>query len=83
MVFLVLAITFPFLFTSTVNFQNPNALPGMIIIDSFAVSFSLLIFFWEMNGPINISFYEVVKMVLSVGCIARNYIVFVFFLACL
>src|SRR5690625_2476018 len=56
--FLVFAMTFIFLYISTIYFQNSNALPGMIIIGSFAAPFSLLIFFWEMNAPRNISFYE-------------------------
>jgi len=61
-VFLVLAVTFIFLYISTEIFQNLHALPGMIIIGSFAAPVSLLILFWEMNAPRNISFYEVGKM---------------------
>lgn len=61
-VFLVLAITFVFLYISMDVFENIYALPGLIIIGSFAVPFSLLIFFWEMNAPRNISFYEVAQM---------------------
>jgi len=65
--FLVFAMTFIFLYISTIYFQNSNALPGMIIIGSFAAPFSLLIFFWEMNAPRNISFYEVGKMLFVGG----------------
>lgn len=61
-IFSVLAITFAFLYICLVSFQNPNALPGLNIIGSFAVPFSLLILFWEMNAPRNISIYEVAKM---------------------
>lgn len=61
-VFLVLVITFILLYVSTDVFQNPNAVPGMIIIGSFAAPVSLLILFWEMNAPRNISFYEVGQM---------------------
>lgn len=61
-VFLILALTFFFLYLATFLFQNLNALPGLIFIGSFAVPFSLLIFFWETNAPRNISIFEVVKM---------------------
>lgn len=61
-VFLVFAITYILLYISTFTFQNPNALPGLIVIGAFAVPFSLLIFFWETNAPRNISFYEIAKM---------------------
>ncbi len=61
-VFLVLAATFILLYIATDVFENLNAVPGMIIIGSFAAPTSLLIMFWEMNAPRNISFYEVGKM---------------------
>lgn len=61
-VFVVFALTFLFLYISTTVFYSLNTLPGMLIIGSFAVPFSLLIFFWEMNAPRNISIYEVAKM---------------------
>lgn len=61
-IFVILAITYFFLVIGAINFQNLNALPGMIIIGSFAAPFSLLILFWEMNAPQNISIYEVAKM---------------------
>lgn len=57
-IFLTLALTYLFLFIAMDIFQNLYALPGLMVIGSFAVPFSLLIFFWEMNAPRNISFYE-------------------------
>lgn len=61
-VFLVFAVTYIFLYIGTYVFQNINTIPGLIIIGSFAVPFSLLIFFWEVNAPRNISIYEVSRM---------------------
>lgn len=61
-IFSVFALTFLFLYICTMFFYNYLAIPGMIIIGSFAVPFSLMIFFWEMNAPRNISIYEVAKM---------------------
>ncbi|MFD1037488.1 PrsW family intramembrane metalloprotease [Virgibacillus byunsanensis] len=61
-VFIVLAITYILLSISTYTFHNMNALPGVLMVGSFAVPISLLIFFWEMNAPRNISVYEIAKM---------------------
>jgi len=61
-IFIVFAITYFFLSISAHTFENINAIPGLIVIGSFAVPFSLLIFFWETNAPRNISIYEVAKM---------------------
>lgn len=66
-IFLVLAFTFLFLFIAMDIFQNLFALPGLMVVGSFAVPFSLLIFFWEMNAPRNISFYENAVMFLVGG----------------
>lgn len=61
-VFLALALTYLSLFLCTYLFENINALPGLMMIGSFAVPFSLLVFFWETNAPRNISLYETAKM---------------------
>lgn len=61
-VFLILVTTYVLLYVSTYSFENTIALPGLIIMGSFAVPFSLLIFFWESNAPRNISLFEIVKM---------------------
>ncbi|MEN1967540.1 PrsW family glutamic-type intramembrane protease [Lentibacillus sp. N15] len=61
-VFLIFAVTYVLLSVATFSFHNINALPGLIMVGSFAVPFSLLIFFWETNAPQNISIYEVAKM---------------------
>ena len=61
-VFLIFALTYILLYICIDSFSNPNALPGLIVIGSFAGPFALLIFFWEMNAPQNISIYETAKM---------------------
>lgn len=61
-VFVVFALTYLLLSISVFSFQNINAIPGLIVIGSFAAPFSLLIFFWETNAPQNISIYEIAKM---------------------
>lgn len=61
-IFIVLAVTFVLLYIATDVFENLFAVPGMIIMGSFAAPVSLLILFWKMNAPRNISFYEIGKM---------------------
>ncbi|MFC5465199.1 PrsW family glutamic-type intramembrane protease [Lederbergia graminis] len=77
-VFLFFAITYILLYISTYSFQNINALPGFIIIGSFAVPVSLLIFFWETNAPRNISFYEISKMLFIGGASSLVVTLFLF-----
>jgi RsiW-degrading membrane proteinase PrsW (M82 family) len=49
------------------EFQNENLIPGLITIGSVAIPFSLLIFFFEVNVPRNISLYQVIKLLLVGG----------------
>lgn len=49
------------------EYGNPNLLPGMMMIGSFAVPFSALIFFMEANVARNISLYQVVRCVVFGG----------------
>lgn len=44
------------------TFENPNLLPGLMFIGSFAVPVSTLIFFLEMNAPRNISVFMVMAL---------------------
>ena len=49
-------------------FNNINALPGTIVLGSFMVPVGILVFFFELNTPKNISFYNVLKIFLVGGC---------------
>lgn len=44
------------------TFQNPNLVPGLMFVGSFAVPVSTLIFFLEMNAPRNISVFMVMAL---------------------
>lgn len=61
-IFLVLAITFAFLFVCFQLFGNDLAIVGLAFIGSMVMPFSLLVLFWETNIPRNISIFELVKM---------------------
>jgi RsiW-degrading membrane proteinase PrsW (M82 family) len=58
-----------FLFLTQV-FQNPNLLPGLIVLGSFAVPLSVLVFFFELNTPRNVSLYLVVHCMMAGGLIS-------------
>lgn len=61
-VFLILFSTYALLYLAVSLFANLNALPGLIVVGSFAGPSALLMFFWEMNAPQNVSSYETAKM---------------------
>lgn len=52
------------------EFSNPLLIPGLIIVGSFAIPFSILVFFYEMNVPRNISLYQVIKLLLFGGILS-------------
>jgi protease PrsW len=47
-----------------------NLLPGLIIVGSFAVPLSVLVFFFEINSPRNVSLYLVIHCLLVGGLIS-------------
>lgn len=59
-------------------FDNINALPGTIILGSFMVPVAVLVFFFELNTPKNISFYNVLKIFLVGGCASLLFTLFLF-----
>ncbi len=52
------------------QFQNLNCLPGLIIIGSFAIPLTVVIFYFEMNVPHNVSFYQVFRAILLGGILS-------------
>lgn len=66
---LSIAVYFAFLFAWN-EFNNTNLLPGLMIIGSFAIPFSILMLFFEVNVLRNISLYQVIKVVLGGGVLS-------------
>jgi RsiW-degrading membrane proteinase PrsW (M82 family) len=58
-----------FLFAAS-NWENVNLLPGLIIVGAFAIPFSVLVLFLELNVPRNVSLYQVVKLLLLGGVLS-------------
>ncbi|GGB00178.1 PrsW family intramembrane metalloprotease [Puia dinghuensis] len=68
---LVLYVAFDF-------FRNIKLIPGLIFVGSFAVPFSTLIFFLEMNVPRNISIFKMMQL-LFIGGVASIFVALIFF----
>lgn len=62
------AIAFFMLHICCETFANPNAYPGAILMGSFMVPVAVMVFFFELNTPKNISFYTLLKIFLVGGC---------------
>lgn len=69
-IFIIVAIAYAGFYLGFTYFQNINLLPGLIIVGSFLVPFSLLVFFWEINAPQNIPIYRVIYYVLIGGILS-------------
>jgi RsiW-degrading membrane proteinase PrsW (M82 family) len=52
------------------EFGNTNLIPGLIMVGSVVMPFSLLIFFFEMNAPRNVSLYQVIRLLLVGGLVS-------------
>ncbi len=52
------------------EFHNINLVPGLIMVGSFAVPVSALIFFFEMNARKNVSLYQIIRLVFLGGIIS-------------
>jgi len=59
------------------QFGNTNFLPGMIVIGSFVVPLSVVVLFFELNVPRNVSIYQVCKMILLGGALSLVVTMFV------
>ncbi|MCM3031004.1 PrsW family intramembrane metalloprotease [Niallia sp. MER 6] len=69
-VFIIALLTFAGFYIGVSYFKNANFIPGLILTGSFAVPFTTLIFFWEMNAPQNIAFYRIMYIVLLGGILS-------------
>jgi len=52
------------------EFRNVNLIPGLIIVGSFAVPVSTLIFFFEVNVRKNISLYQIIRLIFLGGILS-------------
>lgn len=52
------------------EFHNINLVPGLIMVGSFAVPISALVFFFEMNTRKNVSLYQLMRLVFLGGVLS-------------
>ncbi len=52
------------------QFQNPIFIPGLIVIGSFVVPFSVVVLLFELNTPRNVSIYQTGKLLLLGGALS-------------
>lgn len=77
-VFLGFLIAYVILLVCSSGFENINAIPGTIIVGSFAVPFTTLVLFMEVNAFRNISVYDVMKYFMIGGCASLLVTLFLF-----
>jgi RsiW-degrading membrane proteinase PrsW (M82 family) len=62
--------TYFLLYLGIAQFGNFNFFPGLIVIGSFVVPFSVVVLFFELNTPRNVSVYQVGKMLFLGGALS-------------
>lgn len=60
------------------TFNNPNGFPGFIVVSSFAVPFSTLMLFLELNVWRNVSLYKIFQVFFLGGCASLVVTLFLF-----
>jgi RsiW-degrading membrane proteinase PrsW (M82 family) len=60
------------------RFENLLLVPGLIMIGSFAVPLSVVILFFELNTPRNISIVRVVQMIIAGGAVSLLFSLFLY-----
>ncbi|MFY9552627.1 MAG: PrsW family glutamic-type intramembrane protease [Thermoanaerobaculia bacterium] len=63
-------VTYFLLRLGVTEFGNPNFVPGLIVIGSFVMPLSVVILFFELNTPKNVSVYQVGKLLLLGGALS-------------
>jgi protease PrsW len=63
-------IVFTLFRVAWLEYGNINVVPGLIIVGSFAVPLAVLILFYELNTPRNVSIVPVAKLVMAGGALS-------------
>lgn len=66
-ILLVFIVTFVLLHLCCSSFGNLNAYPGLMVIGAFMIPIAVLVFFFELNTPRNISFFTIIEYFLIGG----------------
>lgn len=66
-ILLVFVAAFALLHLCCTSFGNLKAYPGLMVIGAFMVPVAIMVFFFELNTPKNISFFAIIKYFLVGG----------------
>ena len=69
-VFFFVAAVYALFLASMVFFTNPKFIPGFIFMGSLAVPLAVLVLFFELNTPRNVSFYSLLTLVAMGGVLS-------------
>jgi RsiW-degrading membrane proteinase PrsW (M82 family) len=69
-VFVFVAAVYALFYVSLVYFTNPKFIPGFIFMGSLAVPLAVVVLFFELNTPRNVSFYSLFTLVALGGVLA-------------
>jgi|APCry1669189733_1035249.scaffolds.fasta_scaffold04515_2 RsiW-degrading membrane proteinase PrsW (M82 family) len=69
-VFIRCFIVYSILAVSWLQFQNIKILPGLMFVGSFAIPFSTLILFFEVNIPNNLSIFRILQLTFIGGVLS-------------
>lgn len=77
-VFVMFLLAFFLLWVCCAVFGNTNALPGFIVVGSFAVPLATMVLFLELNAYRDISLYQIIQIFLVGGCASLVATLFIF-----
>lgn len=77
-IFLMFAVVFSGLYVMVMNFGNSNAIPGAMFVGALLVPLTVMVFFWEMNIPRNISILDVISVFFVGGVFSLVVTLFLF-----
>ena len=70
--------TYAIFYVAYKHFHNTNLVPGLILLGSFAVPFAVLILFFELNTPRNVSITRTIQMLMAGGALSLLVSLFLF-----
>lgn len=71
-------LAFGGLYYVVAHFENPNAIPAVLMVGAFAVPCSVLVMFFEFNVPRNFSLYQMLRLTMLGGVLSLVTCLFLF-----
>ena len=71
-------LTYLVFYLAWAEFRNLNLVPGLIMVGSFAVPTAVVILFFELNTPRNVSITRIIQMVMAGGALALLFSLVIF-----